>query len=137
MDNPNALDLDDPQVMSRPNDSYAHSRSGQPSGQVVNGVDRPLRGRLDLDDEVTTNRSDLELEAAATDRLPPDVQQRLGEQCLQSRRVTSCRDRVSSRRRWDRELRLRESNRLLERKVLECSRVSEEHFRPSLRQLKK
>ena len=78
MDNPNALDLDDPQVMSRPNDSYAHSRSGQPSGQVVNGVDRPLRGRLDLDDEVTTNRSDLELGAAASDRLPPDVQQRLG-----------------------------------------------------------
>ena len=77
MDNPNALDLDDPQVMS-PNDSYAHSRSGQPSGQVVNGVDRPLRGRLDLDDEVTTNRSDLELGAAASDRLPPDVQQRLG-----------------------------------------------------------
>ena len=60
MENPNELDREDPQVMS-PNDSHARSRSGVASGQVVNGVDPPLRGRLDLDGEVTAQGNDLEL----------------------------------------------------------------------------
>ena len=57
-----------PQVMSRPNDSYARSERGVTSRQVVNGVDPPLRGHLDLDDEVTTQRVDMELGAGGSTR---------------------------------------------------------------------
>ena len=51
-DNPNAFDSI-PQVRS-PRSTTMRSRAVEPSGQVVNGVDPPLRGHLDMDGEVST-----------------------------------------------------------------------------------
>ncbi|CAE6966844.1 GIP [Symbiodinium sp. CCMP2592] len=73
MENPNEQDREVPQVMSRPNDSSARSQSGEASAQVVNGVGPPLRGRLDMDDEVAAAQGDLDLGDARTEQQPPGI----------------------------------------------------------------
>ena len=51
-DNPNAFDSF--QQVRSPRSTTTRSRAVEPSGQVVNGVDPPLRGHLDMDGEVST-----------------------------------------------------------------------------------